>query len=307
MMIEREQLFARDQIRLHLQWASPSPAVDASVPAPASVSATVVITHGLGEHCGRYGHVVEALTAHGAEVLRYDLRGHGRSTGRRGDAPGFGALLDDLKSVVAAAKQRQSLRHNGPPPPIFLYGHSLGGLITLRFLQEQAMDGISNAESGIAGAIVASPWLRLAFQPSRWKIFLASVMRRICPGFRQITGMDTSRLSRDAAFLQTLPDLDLSHHRLSARLFYEIERACVLARARASKITLPLLLLHGQADPVTCWMATRDFYEAAASADKTLKLYPEALHETHNDLDRNRVVTDIAQWVTRHTAFAKPG
>ncbi len=259
---------------------------------------TVLLTHGLGEHSARYWHVEERLASHGYDVASYDLRGHGRSGGRRGDAPGFQAFLDDLAQIVATVNERRALA-SPAPGPLFLYGHSLGGLITLRFLQDRR-------DPSVSGAIAASPWLQLAFAPQRWKLLLAAITRWVCPGYRQITGLDPSRLSRDAEFLAAMPDLHLSHHQLSARLFYEIRQSCTALLTGAAKIPYPLLLLHGQADPVTSWMATNDFFQAAVSPDKTLKLYPGVFHETHNDLDREEVLTDIVSWLRLRTHPSHP-
>ncbi len=285
-MIEPQRLSVRNGVELYAQWTRARVGEHGPDGQTKANAATVLITHGLGEHSGRYGHVVEKLAESGCDVLTYDLRGHGRSGGRRGDAPSFHAFLDDLGAVAASAREASAA-------PLFLYGHSLGGLITLRFLEEFRDSGTRRIE----GAIIASPWLRLTFQPPRWKLLLAEVARRVWPGLCQLTGLDDSRLSRDPAFLATMPDLDLTHHRLSARLFYTIGQACVAARDLASEIRLPLLLLHGQADPVTSWEATRGLFETAGSADKTLLLYPETFHETHNDLDRDRVLADIVSWL----------
>lgn len=293
-MTEPHRLSTRDGLALHFRW-TPARQASSAPPLAGEGRPAVLITHGLGEHSSRYWHVEEHLAACGFGVALYDLRGHGRSEGRRGDAPGFQSFLDDLDCVIAAVRQRL-----GPSPgPLFLYGHSLGGLITLRFLLERP-------RSGVRGAIAASPWLQLAFAPARWKLCLAALARFVWPGFRQITGVDPRRLSRDATFLAAMPDLHLSHHRLSARLFHEILRACKVVAAGATQIREPLLLLHGQADPVTSWIATHAFYQACASTDKSLKLYPGVFHETHNDLDRSQVLADVSAWLLQHAAPLPP-
>ncbi|HWL51779.1 MAG TPA: alpha/beta fold hydrolase [Chthoniobacteraceae bacterium] len=274
-----QELVTPDRLRLYLEESTPD--------APPPDGGTVVITHGLGEHSGRYPHVVAALREAGFTVITHDLRGHGRSGGRRGDAPRFAAFLDDLDLI---------LRQLRPPAPVFLYGHSLGGLIALRYLQTRP--------AAIAGAVVASPWIRLAFTPPWWKLALGQVARIVFPRLRQFTGMNEGRLSRDPAFLATLPDLHLSHHHLSARLFFDILKACRAAQHDAPLTLRPLFLLHGQADPVTSWHATRELYEACRSEAKLLRLYPEALHETHNDLDRVAVVAEIVAWLVRQRAAA---
>ncbi len=245
----------------------------------------VIITHGFGEHSGRYGHVITALVAARFCVVTYDLRGHGRSTGRRGDAAGFTSFLEDLQGVVREVRALRS-------EPIFLYGHSFGGLITLRFLQEYPGE--------VEGAIAASPWIQLAFKPPAWKLALGRVALRLCPGLRQFTGMKPSRLSRDQTFLATLPDLHLSHHHLSARLFFSTLETCTLLEGGDQLLDGPLLLIHGESDPITSWQATRAFRERCVEGREcpvTFKLYPETMHETHNDLNRNEVLADVVAWL----------
>jgi len=296
-MTGQNQVFAADGTPLHFRW-TPARKREAQRPLSRSAAAdapTVLITHGLGEHSSRYWHLEEAFTREGFAVARHDLRGHGRSGGRQGDARNFQVFLDDLERIIAAVGEYRK----SPQAPLFLYGHSLGGLITLRFLLERGI-----GTHGIAGAIAASPWLQLAFVPARWKLALAAAARYLCPGFRQITGMDPTRLSRDAEFLAAMPDLHLSHHRLSARLYYEIQRSCHIVLTQAARFHHPLLLLHGQSDPVTSWHATEGLFHACASPDKTLKLYPGVFHETHNDLGREQVLADIVSWAkTRAVSF----
>lgn len=299
MILERFPLCTLDGNTLETQWARPESAFSRNGQAPEELLpaaprppvAAVLFTHGLGEYSSRYGHVLEHLTSHGLEVFTYDVRGHGRSSGRRGDAPGFKVLLDDLALYIEMVQERRRKSGWGDRP-LFLYGHSMGGLITLSFLQTR--------RPNVAGAIIASPWLRLAFEPPRWKLLLGRVARAIYPGLRQLTGLERHRLSRDPEFLQSLPDLDLAHQHISARLFYDILDECDRVFSSAGEKLPPLLLIHGQADPITSWTATSDFYELAGADDKTLKLYPEATHETHNDLDRQKVLDDITTWLEAH-------
>lgn len=245
--------------------------------------AEVVLTHGLGEHSGRYRHVAEVLAAKGVRVWCYDLRGHGRSEGRRGDAADYGLLLDDLARVHALAQREAGGR------PVFLLGHSLGGQITLNYLLRRGGE--------CRGVVACAPWLRLAFAPARWRVSLAAVAARCWPRWTQQTPISWERLSRDVEHLASLPDPDLVHHRISARLFFAIEQAGAAALADAAGLRAPVLLLHGGADSVTSMEATREFHERAGAADKTFALYPDARHETHNDLCRDQVLRDVATWI----------
>ena len=263
---------ATDGIRLFVRHALPEGAV----------RATVLVTHGRGEHSGRYFHVAEALIARHFAVVLHDLRGHGRSAGKRGDVPGYAALVDDLASVVRV--------HRSDERPLFLFGHSLGGQIVLNYL-------IENESAECRGAIVASPYLRLAFAPEPWRVAIAKVLRKISPGTTLRTFLPPSRLSRDVTHLGSLPELELIHHRISARMFAAIEHGAASALRGAHRMKVPLLLIHGADDSVTSVAATREFFAAAGAADKTLEIFPGMLHETHNELGREQVIETVIQGI----------
>lgn len=255
--------------------------VRSSDPATGAPRGTVLLTHGMGEHSGRYMHVVERLNAAGLRVLTWDLRGHGRSQGRRGDIRRYDVLTDDLLEIWSLASPG--------PEPIFLYGHSLGGQITLNFAVRHRPDA--------AGLIITSPWLRLAFVPSRWKLSLAWIAAHLWPSFTQGTDVIPARLSRDLDFLMAMPDLDLIHHRMSARMFRALTAGARRASRDALHLPYPILLIHGSRDPVTSVAETQQLYASLRARDKSLVIVPEALHETHNDLCRDSVLSQIVAWL----------
>jgi alpha-beta hydrolase superfamily lysophospholipase len=263
---------ARDGAALHVRsWGPPEGAP----------RGTILLTHGMGEHSGRYDHVAERLTGAGLRVLTWDLRGHGRSDGERGDIEHYDLLVDDLQEVWSLA--------SAGPKPLFLYGHSLGGQITLNFAVRHRPEA--------AGLIITSPWFRLAFRPPRWKVSLAWVAAHVWPSFTQDTEMTPTRLSRDLDFLMAMPDMDLIHHRMSARMYHALTAGAVRAASEAVALPYPILLIHGERDPVTSVDATKEFFHALRSLDKSLVIIPEALHETHNDLCRDAVLDRIAAWL----------
>ena len=253
--------------------------VRSSDPPPGASRGSILLTHGMGEHSGRYNHVVQGLNAAGVRVLTWDLRGHGRSEGRRGDIRRYGLLIDDLLEVWSLARSG----------PIFLYGHSLGGQITLNFAVRHRPEA--------AGLIITSPWLRLAFAPSRWKLALAWMAAHLWPSFTQETDVVPARLSRDLDFLMAMPDLHLIHHRMSARMFRALTAGARRASRDAARLTYPILLVHGGRDPITSVSATEQLFDSLRSADKSLVIVPEALHETHNDLCRESVLSQITAWL----------
>jgi alpha-beta hydrolase superfamily lysophospholipase len=225
--------------------------------------------------------VIPRLSEAGLRVVTWDLRGHGRSEGRRGDIREYDVLVEDMLEIWSLA--------NAGPRPVFLYGHSLGGQITLNFAVKH--------QPKAAGLVITSPWLRLAFVPPRWKTSLARVATRIWPSFTQNTDVVPARLSRDAEFLLSMPDPELMHHRMSARMFEALIAGAQQAFREGMQLPYPILLLHGSKDPVTSAAATKHFYEALRSEDKSLVLVPDALHETHNDICREWVIRQITGWL----------
>ena len=248
--------------------------------------ASIMLIHGMGEHSARYLHVGGFLAARGYRVCAWDMRGHGRSPGRRGDIESYGVLLEDVDAVFR--------RYNEEGRVSFLYGHSLGGQLLINFFAKH--------RPPVSGAVVASPWLELAFRPKRWKLWLARLALRVSPGWTQDSGLDDSRLSADRDFLRSMKDNDLIHRRMSARMFDELTRGARSAVENAAAFDCPALFLHGMADPVTSRAATEAFFQNAATEDKTLLTYPETRHETHNDRGRDAVLADIAAWLDRHAA-----
>ncbi len=249
--------------------------------------AVVVLTHGHGEHANRYLHVGRAFTAAGYSAYAYDLRGHGRSGGPRGHAPGYETILDDLQSIIDWA------RAENPGRRMFLYGHSTGGQITLNFALRRKPD--------VAGVIASSAWLRLVFVPPPWKIVLGRVLARVWPGFAMPKGLENTHMSHDLQWLEAQRDPKLSCDVLTARMAVEFVAAGEDAIRRAPELALPLLMLHGSADDLTDPAATRLFYERAGSTDKTYRLYDGLYHELHNETDRQTVLQDITSWLNQRS------
>ncbi len=123
--------------------------------------AVICLVHGMGEHSGRYGHVADRLTQACYSVFAFDLRGHGKSPGPRGHTPSYEALLNDVNFFL------NEVDKNFPELPLFLYGHSLGGNLVLNY--------VISRQPKLKGVIVTGPWLRLAFEPPRFKIILAQI------------------------------------------------------------------------------------------------------------------------------------
>ena len=269
---ERGRLLAGDG--LQLAWYRWDP--------PGRPLGTICLVHGLGEHAGRYGHVADAFREAGFVFMAYDLRGHGRSGGIRGHSPGYDRTLDDLGLILGMA----------PARPCFAYGHSLGGQYVLR----QALE----RPSGIDGVIATSPWLRLAFPAPRIKVLLGRSLHRIIPSVTLASGLEQGALSRDPAVVAAYAADPLVHDRISFRQGIDMLDGGEHLLARAEGFRLPLLLVHGSADRLTDPRATEAFYQRASSPDKTLRLWPDVFHETHNDLDWRKNVEVTVGWARSH-------
>lgn len=254
-----------------------------AAPVEANTRADVLLTHGMGEYSEKYGHVGRFLGEHGYRLCSYDLRGHGRSPGKRGHIGGYGELLDDLDAAIR--------HHQREGVPMFLYGHSFGAQITLNYLLDR--------HPHIAGAIIASPLLKLAFRPKRMKVLLAKVMIKLWPSFTQNGPNDRTLLTRDLAFLDSLPAQELYHHQVSARMYHEILQGARRVREGVSGFDCPLLIIQGEEDAMVSVAATRAFFEALAIPDKTLKIHPGMKHETQNEIGRETVLAEMVEWMDK--------
>jgi alpha-beta hydrolase superfamily lysophospholipase len=228
--------------------------------------------------------VAEAFNARGLALVNYDVRGHGRSGGPRGHAPKYEALLSDLQRVVGRALELY------PDLPLFLYGHSFGGQITLNYVIER--------KPAVRGVIVSAPWLHLKFEPSAWKLRAARALAGLLPGFTQETGLEAAvPMTHDQGLLAAYPDPHLAHGRVSARLGVDALKGGGQALARAGEIQLPILILHGADDGVFDPDLSRQLFDRVGTPDKALCVYPGMYHEIHNEIGREQVFADVAAWI----------
>jgi alpha-beta hydrolase superfamily lysophospholipase len=260
---------ARDGLRLRYR------AWDAAEP-----RAIVRIVHGLGEHGGRYQALAEVLVERGISCCALDLRGHGTSGGRRGHAPSFHAILDDLAGFTRETAVGGR--------PAFLLGHSLGGLVALR--------GIQEGRAGVlGGAILSAPALALVGD-SPWRRPAGALLSRLLPALGLPNGIPPEHLSHDPAAVSAYVDDPLVHDRISPRLYVEMLAAMRSAARDAPEVILPVLLLVPGDDRVT------DARTALAVADRfsgevAIRSYPAFYHEPFHEQGREKVFADVAAWL----------
>jgi alpha-beta hydrolase superfamily lysophospholipase len=247
---------------------------------------SVVVAHGFGEHGGSYDHVARALAGEaGVDVVAPDLRGHGRSPGRRGVVGRYDELTADLLAAFDwAARTRPGL-------PRYLLGHSNGGQVALRAALDTA------AGPRIDGLILSNPTLRLAAQVPAYKLMLGRLLHRYAPGVTLRAPLDAAKLTRDPVMQRRRHDDPLGHSRISAPLFFGMVEGGRDMTGRAGEIRQPLLMILGGADPIVDPEASRDVFDRIASADKTLLLFPHMLHEPFNELGREKVIADLISWL----------
>jgi len=253
--------------------------------ANARAKGVVALVHGHGEHVGRYENVASALTNAGYVLSGYDSRGHGKSTGPRGHIPSYETLMDDIGAFISMLGEKYSGQ------PVFLYGHSMGG--------NQVINYALRRHPKIAGVIATGPWLKLAFEPPAIKVALGRFMNNIFPAFTQANGLDTSGLSHDAEVVRLYDNDPLGHDKVSARLFVSMYESGLWALDHASELALPLLLMHGGADPITSAEASRQFADKAGSK-VTLRIWDGLYHEIHNEPEQAEVFKVIIEWMDKH-------
>jgi alpha-beta hydrolase superfamily lysophospholipase len=253
--------------------------------APAAVLAVV---HGYGEHGGRYRGLAEDMAARGYAVHVYDLRGHGRSGGRRGHLGRFTDYLDDTAVYLDAVREEH------PGRPLYLLGHSLGGLIATAYVEDRPADAL-------AGLILSSPFLRLGMPVPPLRLHVARLLSLIAPAVNVGNTIDPSALSHDREVVRVYDTDPLNHHVATARWAAEALAAQSAALSAAAGIRLPFLLLYGDADAVADPQAARELYERVASPDKTVHCYEDFYHEIFNETGRAAVFADLAAWLEAHT------
>lgn len=249
---------------------------------PEEPKVTVLVAHGLGEHSGRYGNLVDAVTPQGYAVYALDHRGHGRSAGQRGHVRRFDDYLLDLSAFAAFVQGRH------PPCSTFLVGHSMGGLIALAYA--------IRFPEGLTGVVASAPALKLKAKVPAWKRAVGQVMSSLLPTLALASGLDARLLSHDPAVVEAYVTDPLVHDRVSTRLYTEMVRMGADTVA-AAKLRLPCLLMHGTADGLTDPEGSRAFYAAATVEDKTLRLYEDFYHEIFNEVDKARPLADLVAWL----------
>jgi acylglycerol lipase len=250
------------------------------------VKAVLFIVHGLGEHSGRYANVVNRFVPSGYAVYGLDQIGHGKSEGGREQVERFEDFTDNLTIYYNMVKAWQ------PGKPIFLYGHSLGGLIACYHLLDHQAD--------FKGAVISAALVRVPANISPLTVTVGKMLSAIAPKAGVIP-LNAAGISRDPAVVKAYEDDPLVFHgKTPARLSAEMLKAMMRITAEAGRITLPVFILQGSADKLVDPGDAQLLYDKVSSNDKTLRMYDGLYHEVHNEPEREMMFKDLEAWLKAH-------
>lgn len=252
------------------------------------VRGVLVVVHGLKDHIRRYTALVNRLNPRGVAVVGLDLRGHGRSEGRRAWVRRFEEYVADLDIVWEHAGRRH------PGAPRFLLGHSMGGAIVARFVLERAPE--------VAGAVLSAPALQRPETVSGAAVGLTKLLSRLAPraGIFRLPNED---FSRDPAVVRGMAEDPLIYQRPApARTAAELLATMDLVRARTPEFRAPVLALHGTLDRLTNPAGSRAFIERAGAPSKSFRSYPGLFHDLLHEPERSQVLDDVTGWVLDRAA-----
>lgn len=247
------------------------------------VKAVILVVHGLGEHSGRYMNVVNHFVPLGYAVYGLDHIGHGKSEGAREVVERFEDYTETLAIYYTMVAGWQ------PGKPIFLLGHSMGGLIVTYYLLDHQAD--------FKGAVISAPAIKVGESVSRLTITMGRILSKLAPKMG-LLALDASGISRDPDVVTAYANDPLVFHgKTPARLAAEMLKAMLRVTAEVGTITLPFIVIQGGEDKLVDPGGAQMLYDSASSEDKTLRIYEGLYHEVFNEPERDRVLGDVEAWL----------
>ena len=246
------------------------------------IKVAIGIIHGLGEHSSRYDDFAEYFCKKGYGVYSIDLRGHGKSEGKRGHVNNFKNLIDDSEEMFI------NIRKENLNVPMVMFGHSLGGCIALNYLCE-------NQSKEIDLAIISSPWLKTVLEPPKFIIYIQKILVGLFPSFTLNNRLDPYHLSKNTNKVKKYIKDPLVHNRISLKMFSEVNKAIDKIENESEKINIPVLLLHGKKDNIISFKGTKKISKKINNSK--LILYEGLYHEPHNDLEKNEILDNYTSFI----------
>jgi alpha-beta hydrolase superfamily lysophospholipase len=246
----------------------------------------ILLVHGLGEHRGRYGPVIQHLNDWGFAVRCYDHFGHGQSSGARGCLPSEDRLLDDLALMMDDTREHMAAQGNASVPLILL-GHSMGGLVAAQFVAQ----GIRSVDA----IVLSSP--ALATRLNWFERLLLTVLPTIAPNLAVANGLDANNISHDKAVVAAYLADPLVHNRISPRLGKYIAGGGAKVLAKATKWTVPTLLMYAGQDKLVDAAGSRLFTGLAPQSLVQSTCYEALYHEIFNEVNPSPVFEELRSWL----------
>ncbi len=258
--------------------------------APPEPKAVLLFVHGLAEHSGRYLNPALYLAPRGYACYALDCRGHGRSPGRRVHVNRFDEFLQDVRTV------RSLVRPRHPGRPLFLVGHSQGGLIVLRYALREP--------DGLAGVVASAPALGVhaAMKPSSATVFLARALSHLAPTALLDNHVDPSALCHDQSVVEAYRRDPLVSRKVSARWYTSIVDAMGEVWADAPRLCVPTLVMASGDDRAVSTDATRQWTLRVPRNRVELVVWDGLYHEMFNEPERDEVFARMEAWLDRHLA-----
>jgi acylglycerol lipase len=243
----------------------------------------LLLVHGLAEHSGRYMNVVNHFCPLGYAVYSLDHLGHGRSDGTRVYVERFEDFTEPLQIYFDMVRGWQ------PNKPIFIVGHSMGGLIGAAYLLDH--------QAELAGAVLSAPCVKGSDDTSSTTILISKVLSTLLPRFG-VMQVEAAGVSRDPAVVQAYVDDPLVYTgKIPARMAAELLKTMQRVTAEAPRITLPILLVQGSQDRLVDPRGARMLYDTVGSVDKTIQIYDGLYHEVFNEPEHTQVLSDVEAWL----------
>jgi acylglycerol lipase len=248
--------------------------------------AVLLVVHGLAEHSGRYMNLVHHFLPQGYAVYATDHLGHGRSEGPRVYVQRFTDYTDTIMAF------REMIRGRQKGKPVFLVGHSLGGLIGALYLLDHQRE--------LAGAVLSGPAVKIPDTIPPVVIFAGRIFSALAPKL-SLVALDASGVSRDPAVVRAYETDPLVYRgKMTARLGSEMIKAMRRVCAETSRITLPILILQGSADRLVDPSGAQMLHDRVTSPDKRIILYEGLYHEVFNEPEHDQVLKDVETWLEAH-------
>ena len=250
--------------------------------------AVLLIVHGLAEHSGRYMNIVNHFVPLGYAVYGIDHLGHGKSEGTRVYVSCFEDYTETLKIFFEMVRRFQ------PGKPVFLIGHSLGGLIGAVYLLDH--------QAELTGAVLSGPAVKVPSNITPVIVVVGKILSALMSRVGLI-GLEADGVSRDPAVVQAYVSDPLVYRgKTTARLAAEMVKAMQRVSAEATKISLPIMVLQGSADKLVDPAGARMLYDTVSSTDKEIRIYEGFYHEVFNEPEHDRVLRDMEIWLEAHLA-----